>query len=65
MMLGVAVRGSRDGAHDRRSARSGPGKLIATRGGHADEITETRVGRPPNRSKESGSGVRVANGAGH
>ena len=38
------------------------GKLIASRGGHADEITETASGRP--KSLEGSSGVRVANGPG-
>ncbi len=37
------------------------GKLIATRGGHGDEITSTATGRP--RSLESNSRVRVANGS--
>jgi imidazolonepropionase-like amidohydrolase len=38
------------------------GKLIASRGGHADEITETGSGRP--RSLESSGHIRVANGPG-
>jgi len=37
------------------------GKLIATRGGHGDEITSTATGRP--RSLESNGRVRVANGS--
>lgn len=38
------------------------GKLIASRGGHADEITETGSGRP--RSLEASGRIRVANGPG-
>lgn len=38
------------------------GKLIASRGGHGDEITETASGRP--KSLETSARIRVANGPG-
>ena len=36
------------------------GRMVAMRGGHSDEITETATGRP--RSVETGPGTRVATG---
>lgn len=36
------------------------GRMIAMRGGHSDEITETATGRP--RSTETGPGTRIATG---